>query len=161
MTMKPLAVVGTALACAAAASAGGLVTAQSLDSPWYRTLRKPDWQPPTAVFGPVWTLLYCLIAVSGAIAFSRPGGEATGARKAWVVQMVLNLAWSVAFFGLRSPLGGLLVIIALWVAIMGYVRRVRRVSWLAAWLFVPYALWVSFATALNAWIWWHNREPGG
>lgn len=158
MVFKPLAIVGTALACAAAAGVGGLVTAQSLDSPWYETLRKPAWQPPAALFGPVWTLLYGMIAVSGAIAFSRPGGQAAEARRVWVVQLLLNFAWTAVFFGLRSPLGGLVVIVALWCSILAYIRGVGRVSKAAAGLFVPYALWVSFATALNAAIWWLNRD---
>jgi tryptophan-rich sensory protein len=108
----------------------------------------------------VWTLLYCLIAISGAIAFSRPGGQAARARKLWALQLVLNFAWTAVFFGLRSPVGGLLVIVALWCSILAYIREVRLVSRAAARLFVPYALWVSFASALNAAIWWLNRDGG-
>ncbi len=155
--MKPLALGATVTACVAAAAGGGAITAQSLSSDWYSTLEKPSWQPPAALFGPVWSLLYAMIAVSGAVIFSRPGGQAMSARKLWGLQLGLNFAWTALFFGLRSPFGALVVIVALWCAIIGYIRSARRVSKVAAGLFVPYAAWVSFAAALNAWIWWHNR----
>jgi benzodiazapine receptor len=146
----------------AAAALGATATARSVDT-WYRTLRKPRWTPPRQVFGPVWTLLYTLIAVSGWLirrqAHERPARAAAGqlALGAWLVQLVLNAGWSIMFFGRRQIIGGLAVSAALWMAISVYLALSARVSRWGAALLLPYWAWVGFATALNARIWRLNR----
>lgn len=145
----------------AAAGIGGLSTARAIPS-WYRSLRKPGWNPPDAVFGPVWTVLYtCMAAAAWLVhrGMSRPL-HATASRTAlrlWWLQLGLNLGWSLAFFGWRRPGWGLVVIAMLEVAIIATTLAAARVSRLAAALLTPYALWTAFASALNLRIWQLNR----
>lgn len=145
-----------------AAVIGGTATADSVNI-WYRTLRRPDWTPPDWLFGPVWTVLYALMAISAwrvkRAAVERPELKqaANLALGAWLVQIVLNLAWSLVFFGERRIGASLFVIGGLWIAIVAYIGLSVRVSRLAAWLFAPYLAWVSFAAALNYKIWELNK----
>jgi tryptophan-rich sensory protein len=146
----------------AAAAAGGYATSRSVDS-WYQALHKPAWTPPGQVIGAVWTVLYGLMGLSawptwrtGATGRTAPG-QANAARAWFFVQLGLNTAWSFAFFGLRSPLAGLAVIVPLWLSVVGWIRATGRVHRAASWLQLPYLAWVSFATTLNAAIWWQNR----
>lgn len=134
-------------AVAAVAFLGSLATQSAVDT-WYGELDKPWFTPPRWVFGPVWTVLYVMIAVS-AFLTHRARREAGGALAVWWVQLGLNLAWSLVFFGLRAPVAGLVVILALLASIVVLIRSVWPVSRPAAWLLVPYALWVTYATALN------------
>ncbi len=125
---------------------------------WYASLNKPAWTPPNWLFGPVWTLLYAMIAVAGWLVWKEAGFA--GARLALTVfalQLVLNASWSWVFFGLRRPDLALVVIVALEVTILALIVLFRAISPLAGLLLVPYALWVAFATALNAAIWQLNR----
>jgi tryptophan-rich sensory protein len=145
-------------ACTAIAAGGARVTTPALRSEWYQTLRKPSWQPPSVVFGPVWSLLYLLIALSGGHLFSAQGANPAQAKALYLSQLVLNAVWSPTFFGRPSVRGGLLVIVALWINIAAFILSAWRRRKLAAWLFVPYGFWVSYATALNAWIWKNNRS---
>lgn len=147
--------VPTALAVIAVAAIGGTVTGGTLNSEWYADLTKPAWQPPGSLFGPVWTALYVLIAMAGSIALSR-GGWLSRPVLLWVAQLVLNLGWSVAFFGLQSVGGALMVIVVLWAVILGYIVAAWPVSRISSFLFVPYLAWVSFASLLNAAIWLEN-----
>jgi tryptophan-rich sensory protein len=142
-----------------AAALGSAFTLPALD-PWYRQLRKPAWTPRDTVFGPVWTTLYTLMAIAAWLAYR--GGErrpaaARVAVAAWFGQLGLNVAWSAAFFGRRSPVAGLLVIVPLWAAIACTVGLVARLSRLGALLLLPYLGWTTFATALNARIWQLNH----
>ncbi len=126
----------------------------TLPGEWYAGLNKPPFNPPNWVFGPVWTILYILVAVAGWRTWTRaPSGTAMNI---WWVQMVLNFLWSPAFFALHVPALALVVVLAMLVAILAFIG----VSWsrdrLAAWLFVPYAAWVAFASLLNASVWWLN-----
>jgi tryptophan-rich sensory protein len=116
----------------------------------YEALRKPSFNPPKAVFGPVWAILYLAIAVSGWRAWTDGGHAFTPALALWVVQLALNGAWSWLFFGRHRMDLALVDIVALLVAIVGYIVAVAPQSALAAWLFAPYAAWVAFATVLNA-----------
>jgi tryptophan-rich sensory protein len=143
-----------------AAALGSAFTFSSVET-WYRRLRKPRWTPPNQVFGPVWTVLYAQMAIAAWLvrrAGSRQPRQARQALGAWVVQLMLNTAWSAAFFGRRSPTEGLLVIVALWCAIAATAGLAARVSRLAAVLLLPYLGWTTFATALNASIWRMNRR---
>jgi translocator protein len=125
---------------------------------WHQTLLKPDWNPPAFLFGPVWSTLYVLIAAS--IWRIWPYKAEAWTRKSilfWVIQWVLNAAWSVIFFGLKQPGWALIEIVLLLCVIGFYIANTYRHDKLAAGLFMPYFLWVSFAICLNASIWYLNR----
>jgi len=134
-------------AVVAVAGLGSLATQSAVDT-WYGELDKPWFTPPRWVFGPVWSVLYLMIAVA-AFLTHRARRDAAAPLAVWWVQLALNLAWSLVFFGLRAPVAGLVVIVALLAAIVVLIRTVWPVSRAAAWLLVPYLLWVSYATALN------------
>jgi len=135
-------------------AAAAVTGSQFLPGEWYAALAKPAWTPPGWLFAPVWTVLYVMIAVAGWLAWQRSGfGQPI---TLWVAQLVLNAGWTWIMFG-RYQIGAALVdIIALWVTILAFITATWRVSRSAALLFVPYWLWVSFATALNAAIWHLN-----
>ncbi|MHB1260991.1 MAG: TspO/MBR family protein [Thermoplasmatota archaeon] len=121
----------------------------------YQTLEAPSWAPPSWLFGPVWTVLYLMVGTAAWMAW-RTGASAR-TLGLWGAQLAVNLAWTPLFFGLGErgwALVDIVVMLALIVAtILAFYRTKRR----AAWLLVPYALWVAFATALNAAFWWLNR----
>jgi benzodiazapine receptor len=136
-------------AVAVAALIGGLGVAGTASE--YQSLRQPSWAPPSWLFGPVWTLLYVLIAVAGWLVWRRTGW--TPALTAYGIQLVLNAIWTPIFFGFGQYGLALADIIVLWLMIGVTVFLFRPVSRLAAALMLPYWAWVTFATALNAWIW--------
>ncbi|HYE33445.1 MAG TPA: TspO/MBR family protein [Methylomirabilota bacterium] len=121
---------------------------------WYASLRKPSWNPPSWVFGPVWTALYTLMAVAAWLVW-RQGGFAAQrpALTIFVVQLALNAAWTPLFFGLHWMGVAFTEIVLLWVAIGATIVAFHPVSRAAAWLLVPYLAWVSFAAALNFTLW--------
>jgi tryptophan-rich sensory protein len=119
--------------------------------PWYESLAKPPFNPPNWVFAPVWTALYGVIGVSGWRSWER--SDDPGLRALWVLQLVLNYAWSPAFFGLENPGLALLVISLLLVTILAFIMRAKKSERVSAALFVPYLALVSFATLLNFEIW--------
>jgi tryptophan-rich sensory protein len=132
---------------------GASSTASSVGT-WYQTLQRPPWSPPNWLFGPVWTLLYLMMAVAAWLVWRR-GGEApvTVPLALYAVQLALNAAWSPLFFGLRSPLYGLICIGLMGPAILATLIAFWRVRPAAGAMMVPYLLWVSFATALNYTLW--------
>lgn len=136
----------------AVAAIGSAATVGGLD-PWYAQLDKPPWTPPSWLFGPVWTALYLAMAVAAWRVWRAGGRGATAALVAYGVQLALNAAWSVLFFGLRSPGAALVDIVVLLGAIAVTMRLFARHDRPAVWLLAPYAGWVAFATALNAAIW--------
>jgi benzodiazapine receptor len=146
-----------------AAGLGSLFTSRSLGS-WYRGLRKPRWTPPDWLFGPVWTVLYGMIAISAWLVRravrASPGHERVGraALMGWWLQLLLNVLWSAVFFGRRSLSGGLAVIASLWAAIAGTALLAARARPLAGLLLLPYLAWTAFAAALNYRIWQLNRQ---
>jgi benzodiazapine receptor len=142
------------VACFLAALVGGRATVASVGS-WYPTLVKPAWGPPSWLFGPVWTLLYAMMAVAAWLVWRHAGWNA--ALLLFGVQLLLNVAWSFCFFAWRSPLAGLVDIVALWFAILATVLCFLRIDRVAGWLMIPYLAWVTFATALNFAIWRLNR----
>jgi tryptophan-rich sensory protein len=145
-----LALGGFILLCLVVAAIGGAVTATSIGD-WYTGLAKPDFNPPNGVFGPVWTILYLMIAFAGWRIWRRPGGGA--ALALWSLQLALNLLWSILFFGLHLIGWALVDILALLAAIIATAWAAARVDRLAAWLLGPYLLWVAFAAVLTASIW--------
>ncbi len=137
---------------------GGIVTSQNIAG-WYELLEKPPGTPPNWVFGPVWTLLYVLIGISLALVWDRaPSGTAKNrALVIFAVQMVLNLVWTPVFFGAYLVLAALVIIALLWIAILMTILAFLKLNRTAAWLLVPYLIWVSYASYLNAGIFWLNR----
>ena len=127
---------------------GSLIGVLNIPGEWYQSLVKPRFNPPNWIFGPVWTALYVLIGIAGARTWL--AGARSTRMTIWFVQMVLNFLWSPAFFGFERPALGLVVIVPLLIAILAFIRASWLVDRVAAWLFVPYALWVGFATLLNA-----------
>lgn len=160
--MNELPALAVALAaCFSAAGVGGLATSRSLKD-WYVRLPKPSWNPPNWIFGPVWTLLYLLMAVAVWLVWIERGErDVTGPLTWFAAQLALNVLWSVAFFGLRSPIGGLVVIVALWWAIAATIFVFAPLSALAAAMLVPYLVWVTFATVLNGAIAWNVARSRG
>jgi tryptophan-rich sensory protein len=136
-----------AAATASVAWLGSLATAQSVESRWFAALEKPGFYPPDAAFGIVWTILYVLIALSAWLAWRNGGGREV--LIPWSIQLVLNLGWTVAFFGSRNPEMAMLVIIALLGAAIWTALAMRPTSRAAALMFLPYILWVAFAAVLN------------
>lgn len=119
---------------------------------WYADLEKPFFSPPNWVFGPVWTTLYFLIGVSLFLIWQSKGNkkEKTTALTYFAIQLVLNLLWTPIFFGLQSPIFGLITILLLVFFIIRTMQSFMKISPIAAWILIPYLLWVSFATLLNA-----------
>jgi tryptophan-rich sensory protein len=138
------------VACQGAGLLGSIFTNMSVYS-WYPALVKPWFTPPDGVIPAVWTLLFTLMGVSFFLAW-RAGltlPQFRGAAYAFVAQFAVNILWSAAFFGLRSPLAGLVVIALLWILILLNIYRFYPLSKEAALLLVPYLAWVSFAALLN------------
>jgi len=125
---------------------------------WYPTLAKPGFTPPNWVFGPVWTTLFALLGIAAWLVWRR-GLDTEDVRVAlelFAVQYVVQVAWSGVFFGLRSPLLGLGVIVTLWIGILATIAAFDQVDRRAALLVVPYFAWVTFAAVLNYRIWQLN-----
>jgi tryptophan-rich sensory protein len=141
------------LAAFAAGAIGSAATLHSVKT-WYPTLAKPSWTPPSGVFAPVWTLLYVAMGVAAWRVWRR---QPSGVVASYAVQLVLNAAWSVLFFGLQNPLLGLVDITALWLVLASMLVLFAKRDRIAALLWLPYVAWVSFALALNASIWALNR----
>ena len=137
---------------------GSLATTKAIPT-WYKGLNKPSFNPPDWLFGPAWTTLYLLMAVAAFLVWKH-GLGAAGVKLAlavFLIQLVLNTLWSILFFGLRSPLLGLVDIIVLWLAILATIVLFFRVSIPAGVLLLPYIAWVTFAAVLNAAILRLNR----
>lgn len=122
---------------------------------WYAALRKPRWNPPNAVFAPVWSVLYTMMAVAAWLVWRAvgPGLELA----LFAAQLGLNAAWSWLFFGRHRAGLALADILVLWLAVAATLVAFRQARPLAAWLLLPYLAWVSFAAALNAALWRLNR----
>lgn len=118
---------------------------------WYVMLTKPVFSPPNWVFGPVWTILYALMGISAYLIWIKgiQNKKIKMALLYFMIQLVFNFLWSFLFFGLHNPLLGLVDIIALWIAIACTIRMFYPLSKRAAYLLIPYILWVSFAGVLN------------
>ena len=139
--------------CLGAAAVGSAFTIPSIPG-WYAGLEKPFFSPPNWLFGPVWSVLYLAMAVAGWLVWRREGlSGVTVPLAVFGFQLLLNVAWSGLFFGLRLPGVALVEILALWAAILATILLFRRTSTPAALLLVPYLAWVTFATILNFEIW--------
>lgn len=128
---------------------GSIFTQSSINS-WYRSLNQPSFNPPSELFGPVWTVLYILMGISLYIVWKQvPGRKRENALGVFALQLLLNFLWSLFFFYFRDIEMALLDIIALWISIAVMIVMFIRVKPLAGWLNIPYLLWVSFAAVLN------------
>jgi len=144
--------------CQIAGFIGSIFTTPQIPT-WYASLKKPIFNPPNWIFGPVWITLFVLMGISLFLVW-RQGTAASHVRTGltlFAVQLALNVLWSVAFFGLKSPLGGLVIIVTLWIAILATIIQFYRVSEIASMLLIPYILWVSFAAILNFMLFRLNR----
>jgi translocator protein len=136
---------------------GGLATAYSVDT-WYPGLNKPSFNPPNWIFAPVWTALYVLMAIAAWRVFlAAQSRSRTLSLALFGLQLALNLAWSLIFFGLRAPLPALLELALLLLVIAATAAKFWRLDRLAGLLLVPYAAWSCFAFLLNTEIWLLNR----
>jgi tryptophan-rich sensory protein len=136
--------------CQVAGFIGYLFTQPAI-STWYASLRKPFFTPPDWVFGPVWIILYILMGIAASLVWQKSSGQ-RNSRNALILfgaQLVLNALWPFLFFGLKSPLAGLIEIVVLGLAILLTIWRFLGVSRTAGILLIPYFLWVSFASGLN------------
>lgn len=141
------------VACFAVAGVGGWFTSQSVGT-WYQGLDKPTWTPPGSLFGPVWTVLYCMMAVALWLVWRRvPADQFPTPTVAFGIQLTLNLLWSVVFFGARRPDLAFAEIVALWLAIVVTAAVFWRHSRAASLLLAPYLLWVTYASALTFALW--------
>ncbi len=136
---------------------GSLFTTPAIPT-WYATLNKSSFTPPNWIFGPVWISLFILMGISLFFVWRRQGHPKLKiALVFFFIQLTFNILWSIAFFGLKSPLLGLMDIILLWIAILLTIQNFVKVSKFAGILLIPYFLWVSFATLLNFSLWFLNR----
>ncbi|MBN2458512.1 tryptophan-rich sensory protein [Candidatus Woesearchaeota archaeon] len=125
---------------------GGLFTASSV-STWYVTLAKPSFNPPSWLFGPVWTMLYLLMGISLYLVWITKYDKTSF--MLFGIQLFLNALWSILFFGVKTPMYAFIEIILLWVAILMTAIYFYKINKISAYLLIPYLLWVSFAAVLN------------
>lgn len=145
------------LLCITAGAIGGMATTSSVDG-WYSEVIKPPWNPPNWIFGPVWSILYLMMGVSAWLIWKDSEFKKANLELGWFAfHLVLNVLWSVIFFGLKSPGWAAIEIVFLWISIAVSILLFFRRSKLAAILLVPYLAWVTFAMFLNYAIWSLNR----
>jgi len=162
--------------CEVAGVVGTLFTTPQIGT-WYQTIKKPSFNPPNWIFGPVWTTIFVLMGIALYLVWEKnwePHDLKISKGKPWnkfskkfyngnwrklniilifSVQLILNILWSLVFFGMNSPMGGFFVLVMLWFAILFMIINFYRVSKATLWLLLPYILWVSFAGVLNFSIW--------
>jgi len=156
---KFLTLLASLAVCLAAGWVGSLFTTASQINGWYTALRKPGWTPPNWLFVPVWTLLFILMGLALYLVIRHTHSR----RRRWLalilfgLQLALNILWSILFFGQRHVLLALGELLILWLAIVATVLSFYGINRRAAYLLLPYLLWVSFAAFLNGAIYWLNR----
>lgn len=135
----------------------GFITSNEI-STWFTTLKKPTFNPPNYLFGPVWTLLYILMGISLYMIWKSPKSkERKKALKVFSLQLFFNFWWSILFFSFHLLFVAVIDILLLWIYIVYMIKLFKEVKPLAAFINIPYLLWVSFATVLNISIWWLNK----
>jgi len=145
--------------CLAIGYLSGVVTRGSIEE-WFQFIKKPSFNPPNWIFQPVWSMLYIMMGIAGGLVWDKINEKPDEVKNALVffaIQLGLNALWSLLFFGLRNPLIALIEIVLLWLMIYETFIKFSKLNKFAGYLFIPYLLWVSFATILNASIWWLNR----
>ena len=149
------ALIGFIGAAFAAGAIGSWATVTNVRT-WYPLLHKPSWNPPPWVFAPVWTTLYVLMGVAIWRVWRRQGPQAPRLVRAYFAQLCFNAVWSILFFGLKRPGWALVDIVVLWTLLVWLLFGLWRSDRVAGGLWLPYVLWVTFATALNTAIVWLN-----
>ena len=152
--------IAISVAICLAVSYGSSYFTQSSINTWFPTLIKPFFNPPSWLFAPVWSLLYIMMGISAGLIWSKIEAFPELVKKAlfvFSIQLILNALWSFLFFGLQNPLLALIEILLLWLLIFETIKVFKPIDNLASKLLIPYILWVSFATILNASIWWLNK----
>jgi len=144
------------LVCQIAGLIGSFFTSPVIFT-WYENIEKPNFNPPNWIFAPVWTILFILMGISLYLIWSNGLKNKKTAIFIFSVQLILNILWSLLFFGLQVPLYAFIEIIILWLAILLTIISFYKVSKIAGLLLLPYIFWVSFATILNFFIWQLNR----
>lgn len=140
--------IGISLLCGFLA---GILTTEGILS-WYPSLQKPFFTPPNWLFGPVWTILYLFIGIVGGMLWHESTKQTELAQTAfrfWCLQLLLNVLWSPVFFTWQQPVWALLIILTLWLVITICMVLLSKIQKIGFFLFIPYWLWVSFATILN------------
>lgn len=155
---KAIGVVVSVTICELAGIVGSVFTTPSIPG-WYAGLAKPSFNPPNWIFGPVWTALYAMMGVAAYLIYEKglKRKEVKRALAVFAAQLLLNALWSIVFFGAHMILAAAVVIVLLWAGILASILLFRPISKAAAWLLLPYILWVSFATALNVSLYFLNR----
>lgn len=134
----------------------GYVTAEAIPT-WYTTLNKPWFNPPNWLFGPVWTTLYIMMGLASYLIFIKDKSfNRTKSLRYYGIQLLLNFAWSIIFFGMQNPGAAFVEIITMWVFILLTILQFGKLNAVASWLMVPYITWVSFASILNFYIYMLN-----
>lgn len=148
-----------AVTCVGVGYLSSLLSRDETD-PWFDSLVKPVFNPPSGLFSPVWTTLYIFMGIAAGLVWDKIDTQREIVRKGltffWI-QLGLNALWSYLFFGLHNPLLALIEIVLLWLMIFETFLQFNKVNKTAGYLFIPYLMWVTFATVLNASIWWLNR----
>ncbi len=136
---------------------GSFFTAPAIPA-WYSTLTKPNFSPPNWLFAPVWLSLYLLMGISAYLIWQKTAEQekAKSALKLFWSHLIFNALWSIIFFGLQNPGLAFLNIIILWILIVILIVKFWKISSWAAYLLIPYLIWVSFASILNYYIWYLN-----
>ena len=151
--MNIVKLISSIVVCFLAAALGSYFTAPSIPT-WYASINKPSFSPPNWIFGPVWSLLYLLMAIAAYLIWQK-GLDNKAVQIALVlfaIQLGLNSLWSIIFFGWHSPFYAFIEIIFLWLSILLTIIQFFSLSATAGWLMVPYILWVSFASILNCFV---------
>ena len=136
------------------------IATQSSVKTWFLTIEKPFFNPPAWLFAPVWTVLYIMMGIAFGLIWSSDFKDKKVVKSAMIIfgiQLFLNALWSILFFGLCNPLLAFIEILLLWLFILETIKVFKPIDSLASKLLYPYLAWVSFATILNASIWWLNR----
>lgn len=154
---EPLKLIALVVGCQLVGAIGAFITNTSVNT-WYQALDKPGFTPADWLFSPVWTTLYLLMAIAAYTVWQHPVENPRVRRSLilFAIQLGFNLLWTVLFFGLRSPLLGLIGIVVLFSLILAMAWTFFKVSRTAGWLMIPYLAWVGYATVLNYTIWQLN-----
>ena len=151
---SPLKLVIAILACEVIGFTSGLIGSAGMNV-WFDNLQKPSWNPPNYLFGPVWTFLYVLMGIAFWLIWKNetPESNKRNAYTVFAMQLFLNFCWSIIFFRFQSPFFALIEILLLLAMILLTAYHFAKISKTAAYLLIPYALWVSFASVLNYTLW--------
>ena len=145
--------------CELAGMVGAIFTTPSIPT-WYAGIVKPTFSPPNWIFAPVWTILFALMGIAAYLVYEK-GTDKKAIKVAlsiFAIQLILNTLWSIIFFGMHNPGIAFIEIIFLWIAILLTIIAFFKISKPAAYLLIPYILWVSFASFLNLSIWQLNSQ---